>query len=63
MHRFTSDSGGAFVPVEQALRDNLIPALFQGLGEGTLGRGVTCLPMKQAGLDLLDPTKKNLITG
>ena len=34
-----------------------MPALFQGLGEGTPGRGVTHLPVKQAGLALSDPTK------
>ena len=30
--------------------------LFHGLREGTPGRGVTRLPVKQAGLDLPDPT-------
>ena len=34
-----------------------MPALFQGLGEGKPGRGVTHLPVKQAGLALPDPTK------
>ena len=43
--------------MEQALRDALIPALLQGLGEETLRRGVTHLPMKQAGLALTDQTK------
>ena len=37
--------------------------LFEGLGEGTLGRGVTHMPVKQAVLSLPDLTKtapKNL---
>ena len=33
-----------------------MPALFEGLGEGAPERGVTCLPGKQAGLSLPDPT-------
>ena len=32
-------------------------ALFRVLGEGAPGRGFTRLPVKQAGLDLLDLTK------
>ena len=47
----------AFGPVEVALRDTFMPDLFQGVGERTLGQGVTQLPVKQAGLDLKDPTK------
>ena len=41
----------------EALQDTFLPALFQGLGEEAPGRGVTCLLVKQAGLDLLDPMK------
>ena len=44
-------------PVEQVLRETFILALFQGLGEGTPRKGVTRLPLKQAGLDLPDPMK------
>ena len=47
----------AFGPVEQALWETFIPALFQGLGELTPGRGVTRLPVKQERLALPDPTK------
>ena len=47
--------GDAFGPVEQALQETFIPALFQGLGEVTPGRGVTCLPVKQVGLALSYP--------
>ena len=46
MHRVTPGIGYAFGPVEQALQDAFIPALFQGLGEGTPGKWVTCLPVK-----------------
>ena len=57
MQRVIPYIGDAFGPVEQGMREDFIPALFQGLREGTPGRGVPCLPMKQAGLDLPDPTK------
>ena len=43
------------VLTEKALQDNFVPALFEGLGEGAPERGVTRLPVKQAGLALLDP--------
>ena len=54
---FIPNIGDAFSLVEQALRDAFISALFQGLGEGTLGKGVTRVPVKQADLALPDPTK------
>ena len=38
------------------MRENFIPALFQDLGEGTPGRGVNRLPVKQAVLTLPDTT-------
>ena len=44
-------------PVEMALRDKFFQALFQGVGEGTPGRGVTRMPVKQAGLVLPELTK------
>ena len=43
--------------MEEALRENLLPALFQGLGEGVPGIGVNCLSAKQAGLALPYPKK------
>ena len=49
----------AFGPVEEALQETFILALFQGLGEGTPGRGATYLPVKQAGPALPDPTNKS----
>ena len=56
MQRVTLCIGDAFVPVEKSLWETFSPALFQVLGEGALGRGVTCLPLKQAVLVLPDPT-------
>ena len=58
VQRVTPRIGDAFRLVEQAIRETFIPSLFQGLGEGTPGQGVTCLPIKKAGLALPYPTKK-----
>ena len=49
--------GDAFVPVETALKDTFVSALFEGLREGMTERGVTRLPVKQAGLALSNPTQ------
>ena len=57
MQRVTPGIGDALGPEEEALRETFLPALFQGLGEGTTGRGVNRLPVKQGGLALPDPTK------
>ena len=54
VQRVTPGIGNAFGPAEQALQESFIPDLFQGLGNVTAGRGVTRLPVKQAGLDLPD---------
>ena len=43
--------------MEEGLKETFFLALFKGLGEDTLERWVTCLPVKKAGLALLDPTK------
>ena len=56
VQRVTPCIGDSFGQVEKALRETFLPSLFQGLGEGELGSGVTFLPVKQAGLALLDPT-------
>ena len=45
----------AFGFAEQDLRDTCIPDIFQRLGEGTFGRRVTLISLKQAGLVLPDP--------
>ena len=41
LQQVTPDIGYNLVPLEQALRETFIPALFQGLGEGTPCRGNT----------------------
>ena len=45
VQRVTPNIGYAFGPMEQVLRDAFILDLFQGLGEGPPGRGVTRLPV------------------
>ena len=57
MQRVTPGVGGVFYPVEEALREVFVPALFQGLKEGLPTRENTCLPAKQAGLAIPDPVK------
>ena len=49
--------GGAFRPVETALQETFMPALFEGLGKGVPERGVTHLPVKQVGLALPNPSQ------
>ena len=56
MQRVTPKIGDAFIPVEQALMNSFIPDLLKGLGEGTTGRRITRLYVKQAGLTLPKPT-------
>ena len=57
MQRVTAGVGDAFGLVEEALRGVFVPALYEGLREGVLQRGITLLPVKQAGLALPDPTQ------
>ena len=54
MQRVTPNFGDTFGPLDKAPRDAFITSLFQGLIEVTLGRGVTRLTVKQAGLYLPD---------
>ena len=56
MKQITLVIGNAFVPVEKVLQETFVTDLYEGLGEGAPGRGVTHLPVKQAGLALPDPT-------
>ena len=60
MQRVTPDIGEEFSPVVDTIRYSLLTDLFQGVGEGISGRGVTRLPVKQVGLNLPDPTKTAL---
>ena len=55
VQRVTPGVGEAFGPVEEALREIFVPALFRGLSEGLPTRKNTRLPVKQAGLALPDP--------
>ena len=55
MQRVTPGVGAAFVPVEEALREVFVSALFRGLSKGLPTRENTRLPAKQAGLALPDP--------
>ena len=57
VQRVTPGIGDAFGPAEKALQENFMPALFEGLRERASERGVTHLPVKQAGLDIPDPTQ------
>ena len=57
MQRVTPGVGEAFVPVEEALQEIFVPALFRGLTERVTERENTCLPVKQAGLALPDPVQ------
>ena len=57
VQRIIPNIGDAFSPVEQALREAFIPSLFQFLIEGTPGRGLTRLPVKQVVRAIPYPTK------
>ena len=48
MQRVTPRVGNSFGPVETALKEAFVPALFEVLREGVLERGFTRLPVKQA---------------
>ena len=45
MQRVTPGIGNAFRPVETALKDTFIPALFEVLGNVVPDQGVTRLPI------------------
>ena len=57
MQQATPGIGNAFRPVETALKESFVPALFEGLGDGVPEPGATRLPSKQAGLDLPYPSQ------
>ena len=56
MQRVTSGIGNTFGPVEEKTAKEFLPALFEGAGDGAQGREITRLPVKQAGMDIPDPT-------
>ena len=49
--------GDAFGPVEEEVKTAFITELFHSVGNGTPGREITRLPVKQAGLSLPDLTQ------
>ena len=55
VQRVTPGVGEAFGPVEEALREIFVPALFRGLTEGVPERENTRLLVRQAGLAMPDP--------
>ena len=55
MQRVTPGIGNEFRPVEEEIAKAFLPALFEGVGDGALGREITRLPVKQAGMALPDP--------
>ena len=57
MHQVAPSIGEAFILVEQVMQETFIQDLLRVLGEGTLWRGVTFLPVKKSVLELPDPTK------
>ena len=57
VQRVTPGVSDAFGPVETALKDTFVPEFFEGLREGMPERGVTRLPVKQAGLALPEPSQ------
>ena len=57
VQRVTPGVRYSFGPVEDALKETIVLALFKVLWEEVPERGVTCLPVKQAGLALPDPSQ------
>ena len=55
MQRVTHGVGAAFAPVEEALREVFLPALFREMTEGLPKRENTRLLVKQAGMAITDP--------
>ena len=57
VQRVTQGIGDVFGTVEEEIAKAFLPALLEGVGEGAPGRAITCLPGKQAGMALPDPTR------
>ena len=57
LQRVTPGIVDAFGPLEEETATAFLPALFEGVGDGTQGRAITRLPVKQAGLALPDWTR------
>ena len=63
MQRVTPKVGNYSGPVEMALKKTFVRALFEGLREGVLERGVTRIPVKQVISALPAPPRRPLRTG
>ena len=57
VQRVAPGVGDAFGPVEEAIKEIFVPALYEGLREGVMEQVTTRLSVKQAGLALPDPTQ------
>ena len=57
VQRVSPDIGVDFQVVEDELQDILLPALLKGATSEILGRAITVLLVKQAGITLPKPTK------
>ena len=57
VQHLTQDIGMAFQAVEDELWYTFLPSLFQGSTSQIPGSAITGLPVKQAGIDLPDPTR------
>ena len=56
IQRVTPGIGDAFRPLETALKETFMPALFEGVRNSVPERGVTRLTVKQVGLSLPNPS-------
>ena len=57
MQRVTPGLSNVFGPVEEEIAKAFLPEMFEGAGDGPPGRDINRLPVKQAGMDLPDPTQ------
>ena len=57
VQRVTPGIREEFGPAEEEIAKAFLPTLFKGIGDGALGRKITRLTVKQAGMDLPIPTR------
>ena len=63
MQRVTPGIGDDFGPVEKALRETFVPALFEGLGDGVPERGVTACQSNRRDWPFMTQPKQPQRTG
>jgi hypothetical protein len=56
VQRVTSELSDEFIGVQKALQEDFIPALFGNVKVDDIPGQLACLPIKKAGLAILDPT-------